>query len=73
MNSVDAEQREGAVGETRGELILYWSEAEGAVLAEAPELPGCTARGATYEDALANLLAAVEAWRDEALEAAAAD
>lgn len=58
---------------TRGELVLYWSEAEGTVVAEAPELPGCTARGETYEDALANLLAAVEAWRDAALEAATAD
>jgi predicted RNase H-like HicB family nuclease len=56
-----------AVRETRGELVLYWSEAERAVVAEAPELPGCTARGATYEDALANLLAAVESWREAAL------
>jgi predicted RNase H-like HicB family nuclease len=60
------------VEETRCELVLYWSEAEEAVIAEAPELPGCTARGDTYEDALTNVLAAVEAWRDAALEAASA-
>jgi predicted RNase H-like HicB family nuclease len=56
------------VGEPRCELVLYWSEAGGAVVAEAPELPGCSARGETYEDALANVLAAVQAWRDAALE-----
>ena len=36
----------------RYEIILYWSEADQAVIAEVPELPGCAADGATYQEAL---------------------
>ena len=34
------------------EIILYWSEEDGAFVAEVPQLPGCMAHGATQEDAL---------------------
>ena len=37
----------------RYEVILYWSKADDAFLAEVPELPGCMADGATYQEALA--------------------
>jgi predicted RNase H-like HicB family nuclease len=29
------------------EIILYWSEEDGAFIAEVPELPGCAADGPT--------------------------
>ncbi len=38
----------------RYELIIYWSEADQSFVAEFPELPGCMADGATYEEAVTN-------------------
>lgn len=37
------------------EVILFWSEEDGAYIAEVPELPGCMADGATAKDALQNV------------------
>lgn len=37
------------------EVIIYWSEADEAFIAEIPELPGCAADGSTPRDALANV------------------
>ena len=34
----------------RHEIILYWSKEDQAFIAEVPELPGCAADGATYEE-----------------------
>ena len=34
------------------EIIIYWSNEDGAFVAEAPELPGCAAHGDTQEAAL---------------------
>lgn len=34
------------------EIIIYWSQADNAFIAEVPELPGCMADGATYQAAL---------------------
>ena len=36
----------------RYEIILYWSEPDGAFIAEVPELAGCAADGASYREAL---------------------
>jgi predicted RNase H-like HicB family nuclease len=41
--------------DVRYEVILYWSAEDSAFIAEVPELPGCAADGATYEDALTNV------------------
>ena len=37
----------------RYEIIIYWSDEDEAYVAEVPELPGCAADGATYQEALA--------------------
>jgi len=34
-------------------IVIYWSKADGAFVAEVPELPGCMADGPTYREALA--------------------
>ena len=50
----------------RYELIIYWSKADDCFLAEVPELPGCMADGATYEEAVANAQAVVAEWIETA-------
>ena len=50
------------------ELIIYWSEADEAFIAEVPELPGCAAHGSTYAEALKNIQDAMELWIDTAKE-----
>jgi predicted RNase H-like HicB family nuclease len=40
---------------SRYEVIIYWSEADRAFVAEVPELPGCAADGTTHQEALANV------------------
>ncbi len=50
------------------EIILYWSNADGAFVAEVPELPGCMAHGDTQEDALKHINQAMELWIDTAQE-----
>jgi predicted RNase H-like HicB family nuclease len=37
------------------EVIIYWSKDDQAFIAEVPELSGCAADGATYQEALANM------------------
>ena len=50
------------------EVIIFWSAEDEAFVAEAPELPGCMAHGATQEEALANAKAAENLWLDTAKE-----
>lgn len=50
------------------EIILYWSEDDGAFIAEVPELPGCSAHGNSADAALANCHDAIELWIDTAKE-----
>lgn len=50
----------------RYEIILYWSEQDQAVIAEVPELPGCAADGATYEEALRNAEIIIREWIETA-------
>ncbi len=50
------------------EVIIYWSEEDGAFVAEVPELPGCSAHGPTQEAALANTQDAIRLWIDTAQE-----
>ena len=50
----------------RYELIIYWSKADESFIVEIPELPGCMADGATYEEAVANAQVVVQEWIDTA-------
>lgn len=52
----------------RYEIILYWSNADQAFIAEVPELPGCAADGATYQEALANAEVIIGEWIETAKE-----
>lgn len=48
------------------EIILFWSEEDGAYLAEVPELSGCMADGSTPQKALANAEKVVKEWVETA-------
>lgn len=48
------------------EIILYWSDADEAFVAEVPELPGCMADGSTYEEALTNARVVIDEWIETA-------
>jgi predicted RNase H-like HicB family nuclease len=48
------------------EVIIYWSAEDEAFIAEAPELPGCMADGATHADALRNLEVVMVEWIETA-------
>jgi len=51
---------------TRYEVIIYWSDEDGAFIAEAPELPGCAADGPTRAAALRNLEVVIKEWIETA-------
>ncbi|MEK6815813.1 MAG: type II toxin-antitoxin system HicB family antitoxin [Nitrospirota bacterium] len=48
------------------ELIIYWSKEDDAFVVEVPELPGCMADGATYEEAVANAQTVIREWVETA-------
>ncbi len=50
------------------EILIYWSNEDQVFLAEAPELPGCSAHGETEELALENVKEAIRLWIDTARE-----
>jgi predicted RNase H-like HicB family nuclease len=52
----------------RYEIVIYWSKDDGAFIAEVPELPGCAADGATYQEALANAETIIGEWIETARE-----
>jgi len=52
--------------EFRYEIIMYWSEADQAFIAEVPELPGCAADGPTYREALTAIEAVIGDWIETA-------
>ena len=53
---------------TKHEMILYWSDEDGAFIAEVPELAGCAADGGTRQEALANAEIAISEWLHTARE-----
>ena len=50
------------------EVIIYWSGEDQAFIAEVPELPGCVADGATYQEALTNVEVVIQEWIETAKE-----
>jgi len=48
------------------EIILYWSEADNAYIAEIPELAGCMADGATPSEAVHNAEIVAGEWIETA-------
>jgi predicted RNase H-like HicB family nuclease len=52
----------------RYEIIIYWSNEDEAFIAEVPELPGCAADGATYQEALQNVEIVMQEWIETAQE-----
>lgn len=55
-----------AGGPLRYEVLIYWSDEDGAFLAEIPELAGCMADGATPQEALANVQVVAAEWIETA-------
>jgi predicted RNase H-like HicB family nuclease len=53
---------------TKYEIILYWSDDDGAFIAEVPELPGCVADGSSRQEALANAEIIISEWLETARE-----
>ncbi len=54
--------------EHRYELIVFWSDADGAFVVEVPGLPGCMADGPTYGEADAAAEVVIAAWIETARE-----
>jgi predicted RNase H-like HicB family nuclease len=50
------------------EVIIYWSEADKAFIAEVPELPGCMADGSTKAKALIAVEKVAAEWIETAKE-----
>ena len=53
---------------TKYEIIIYWSEDDGAYIAEVPELAGCLADGSTAAEALSNVEQIIREWIETAQE-----
>lgn len=54
---------------TRYPLSIFWSEDDEGFIAEAPDLPGCSAWGATEADAAREAQDAIAAWVQAAMAA----
>ncbi|MFN0198459.1 MAG: type II toxin-antitoxin system HicB family antitoxin [Planctomycetaceae bacterium] len=48
------------------EMIIYWSRDDDSFLVEVPELAGCMADGATYQEAVANAEKVIAEWIETA-------
>jgi predicted RNase H-like HicB family nuclease len=54
------------MNQIRYEIIIYWSQADEAFIAEVPELAGCMADGRTYQEALHNAEIIIQEWIETA-------
>ncbi|MCU1348852.1 MAG: hypothetical protein JWO56_1882 [Acidobacteria bacterium] len=54
--------------DNRYEVIIFWSDEDGAFVADVPELPGCMAHGSSRAEALANTEEAAALWIETAHE-----
>lgn len=60
--------KKAAPDQPRYEIIIYWSKADATFVAEVPELPGCAADGATYQEVAANVEVVIREWIETARE-----
>lgn len=51
---------------TNYEIVLFWSKADDAYIAEVPELPGCAADGKTRHEAIDNAELIIDEWIETA-------
>ena len=49
-------------------INIFWSDEDGMYVAAVPELPGCSALGDTYDEALREVQVAMSLWIDTAKE-----
>ena len=54
--------------DSKYEIIIFWSEDDGAFVAEVPELPGCMADGKTHQESLKNAKQIIQEWIETAKE-----
>jgi predicted RNase H-like HicB family nuclease len=54
------------MGKYKYEVIIYWSDEDGAFIAEVPELAGCAADGGSYGEVLGNLEVIIDEWIETA-------
>ena len=47
-------------------ISIFWSDSDKAFIARVPDLPGCLADGATYQEALANAEIVFREWIETA-------
>lgn len=52
----------------RYEVVIYWSDEDQAFVAEVPELAGCAADGANYQEAMSNVQTIIGEWIETAQE-----
>lgn len=50
----------------RYEMIIWWSDEDGAFVVDVPELPGCMAHGKTRAEAVTNAEDAIAFWIETA-------
>ncbi len=50
------------------QITIFWSEEDGMYVAAVPELPGCSALGDTYDEAVREVQVAMGLWIDTAKE-----
>lgn len=48
--------------QNRYELVIYWSNDDQRFIVEVPELPGCMADGASYQEAVSNVEIVIDEW-----------
>jgi predicted RNase H-like HicB family nuclease len=65
---VQPQMEERMANKIQYEIILYWSKEDQAFIAEVPELAGCAADGATYQEAIVNAEVVIREWIETALE-----
>ena len=50
------------------QITIFWSDEDGMYVAAVPDLPGCSALGDTYDEALREVQVAMSLWIDTARE-----